>query len=123
MKTLKVKFIRSEDNPSDIMTNVLSPKAIIVGSPTLNNGLLPNIAGFLMYMRGLKPINKIGASFGSFGWSGESVKLLNQSLEDMKIELIEDGIKHKYVPSTDVLAECAEMGRRIGATVKARTTA
>jgi len=108
---------------SDIMTKVLSAKAIIVGSPTLNNGLLPNIAGFLMYMRGLKPINKIGASFGSFGWSGESVKLLNQSLEDMKIELIEDGIKHKYVPSTDVLAECAEMGRRIGATVKARTTA
>ncbi|SHO50566.1 FprA family A-type flavoprotein [Desulfopila aestuarii] len=108
---------------SDIMTKVLSAKAIVVGSPTLNNGLLPNIAGFLMYMRGLKPINKVGASFGSFGWSGESVKLLNQSLEDMKIELIEDGIKHKYVPSTDILAECTEMGRRIGATVKARTTA
>jgi len=108
---------------SDIMTKVLSAKAIVVGSPTLNNGLLPNIAGFLMYMRGLKPINKVGASFGSFGWSGESVKLLNQSLEDMKIELIEEGIKHKYVPGTDVLAECTEMGRRIGATVKARTTA
>ena len=108
---------------SDIMTKVLSAKAIVVGSPTLNNGLLPNMAGFLMYMRGLKPINKVGASFGSFGWSGESVKLLNQSLEDMKIELIEDGMKVKYVPSDDVLAECTEMGRRIGETVKARAKA
>ena len=108
---------------SDIMTKVLEAKAIVVGSPTLNNGLLPNIAGFLMYMRGLRPINKIGASFGSFGWSGESVKLLNGSLEEMKIELIEDGLRHKYVPNADVLTECTEMGRRIGAAVKERASA
>ncbi len=106
---------------SDIMTKVLEAKAIIVGSPTLNNGLLPNIAGFLMYMRGLKPINKVGASFGSFGWSGESVKLLNASLEEMKIELIEDGLKHKYVPDSEVLTECVAMGRRIGEAVKSKT--
>ena len=104
---------------SDIMTKVLTAKAIIVGSPTLNNGLLPNMAGFLMYMRGLKPINKIGASFGSYGWSGESLKLLNTSLEEMKINLIEEGIRHKYVPDNEVLAECAAMGRRIGEAVKA----
>lgn len=104
---------------SDIMTKVLTAKAIIVGSPTLNNGLLPNMAGFLMYMRGLKPINKIGASFGSYGWSGESVKLLNTSLEEMKINLIEEGIRHKYVPDNEVLAACTAMGRRIGEAVKA----
>lgn len=103
---------------SDILTKVLSAKAVIVGSPTLNNGLLPEMAGFLMYMRGLKPLNKIGASFGSFGWSGESVKLLNQSLEDMKIELIEEGLRHKYVPDSEVLTECTAMGRRIGEAVK-----
>lgn len=108
---------------SDIMTKVLTAKAIIVGSPTLNNGLLPNMAGFLMYMRGLKPINKIGASFGSYGWSGESVKLLNTSLEEMKIKVIEDGLRHKYVPDSAVLAECAAMGRRIGEAVKAAAAA
>lgn len=70
-----------------------------------------------MYMRGLKPLNKIGASFGSFGWSGESVKLLNTALEEMKIELIEEGIKHKYVPNDEVLTECIEMGRRVGKAV------
>lgn len=106
---------------SDIMTKVLEAKAIILGSPTLNNGLLPRMAGFLMYMRGLKPTNKVGASFGSFGWSGESVRLLNSSLEEMKVELIEDGLRHKYVPNSEVLAKCVAMGRRIGETVKDRT--
>ncbi len=99
---------------SDVMTQVLSAKAIILGCPTLNNGLLPRMAGFLMYMRGLKPANKLGASFGSFGWSGEAVKLMNTALEEMKIEVIEDGLRLKYVPDDSKLEECIEMGRRIG---------
>ncbi len=99
---------------SDVMTQVLGAKAIILGSPTLNNGLLPRMAGFLMYMRGLKPTNKLGAAFGSFGWSGESVGLMNAALTDMKIEVIEDGLKLKYVPDESKLEECVEMGRRIG---------
>ncbi len=103
---------------SDVMTQVLGAKAIILGSSTLNNGLLPRMAGFLMYMRGLKPTNKVGASFGSFGWSGEAVGLMNSALEQMKIEVIEDGLKLKYVPDDKKLEECLEMGRRIGEKVK-----
>ena len=99
---------------SDVMTQVLGAKAVIIGSSTLNNGLLPRMAGFLMYMRGLKPTNKFGAAFGSFGWSGEAVGLINTALEDMKIELIEDGLRMKYVPDQRKLEECVEMGRRIG---------
>ena len=104
---------------SDIMTQVLDAKAIVLGSSTLNNGLLPRMAGFLMYMRGLKPANKIGAAFGSFGWSGEAVGLLNAAMTDMKIEVIEEGLKHKYVPDSASLAECFAMGRRIGEAIKA----
>lgn len=99
---------------SDVMTQVLGARAIILGSSTLNNGLLPQMAGFLMYMRGLKPTNKIGASFGSFGWSGEAVSLMNEALTDMKIDVIEDGLKLKYVPNEEHLKECVEMGQRIG---------
>lgn len=99
---------------SDVMTEVLGAKAVVIGSPTLNNGLLPRMAGFLMYMRGLKPTNKFGAAFGSFGWSGEAVGLINTALQDMKIDVIEDGLKMKYVPDDRKLEECVEMGRRIG---------
>ena len=99
---------------SDVMTQVLGAKAVVLGSSTLNNGLLPRMAGFLMYMRGLKPTNKFGATFGSYGWSGEAVGLMNTALEDMKIELIEEGLRLKYVPDEHKIEECVEMGRRIG---------
>ncbi len=102
---------------SDVMTEILKARAVILGSSTLNNGLLPRMAGFLMYMRGLKPANKIGASFGSYGWSGEAVNLMNNSLLEMKIEVIEEGLRLKYVPAAEQLEECREMGRRIGQAV------
>ena len=99
---------------SDVMTEVLGAKAVILGCSTLNNGLLPRMAGFLMYMRGLKPTNKFGAAFGSYGWSGEAVGLMNTALQDMRIEVIEDGLRLKYVPNDEKLKECMEMGQRIG---------
>lgn len=103
---------------SEIIARILDAKAVIFGCPTLNNGLMPRMAGFLMYMKGLRPAKKIGAAFGSFGWSGESVKLINKAMEDMKFNIIDDGIKVKYVPRHETLKECVELGKRIGKAVK-----
>jgi flavorubredoxin len=103
---------------SDVMKEVLDASAIILGCPTLNNGLLPRMAGFLMYMRGLRPTNKIGAAFGSYGWSGESVKLLNEAMTEMKFDLVDEGIKVKYVPEAGDLANCVELGRKVGQALK-----
>lgn len=98
---------------SDVMTKVLDARAIILGSSTLNNGILPRMAGFLMYMKGLKPANKFGAAFGSFGWSGEAVGILNSMMEDMKIDLIGEGLRLKYVPTDESIAECRDYGRTL----------
>ncbi|MEE4242651.1 MAG: flavodoxin domain-containing protein [Desulfopila sp.] len=99
---------------SDVMREVLNASAIVLGCPTLNNGLLPRMAGFLMYMRGLRPANKIGAAFGSYGWSGESVKLLNQAMEEMNFDIIDPGFRVKYVPQEEDLQKCVELGRAVG---------
>ena len=99
---------------SDIMTEVLDARAIIVGSPTLNNGLFPTISDFLTYMKGLKPLHKIGAAFGSYGWSGESVKLINNVFEEMKFEVIDPGLKIQYVPNNEGIAACYQLGTKIG---------
>ena len=98
---------------SDIMTDVLDAKAIIVGSPTINNNLYPSIADILAYMKGLKPQNKIAAAFGSYGWSGESIKYINQELEKMKFDIIDPGLKIQYVPDQDGLRACYEFGKKI----------
>ncbi len=103
---------------SEIMTEVLDAAAVIVGSPTINNQLFPTVSDFLTYMKGLKPKNKIGAAFGSYGWSGESVALINQELEAMKFDIIDPGVKIQYVPDQDGKNACLELGRKIGQAIK-----
>jgi flavorubredoxin len=98
---------------SDILTEVLDAGAIIIGSPTLNNGLFPTVSDFLAYMKGLKPLNKIGAAFGSYGWSGEATKFITRELEEMKFNLIDPGIKVQYVPDEKALETCYELGKKI----------
>jgi flavorubredoxin len=104
---------------SEVMTEVFDAKAVVVGSPTLNNQLYPSLADFLTYMKGLKPQNKLGAAFGSYGWSGEAVKMLNNELEAMKFEMIDPGLKIQYVPDKEALQACYELGRKIGKAVLA----
>ena len=63
-----------EEHYSSVMGDVLEAKFIFVGASTLNNNMMPTVAAFLTYMRGLKPKDRIGMAFGSYGWSGEAVK-------------------------------------------------
>jgi flavorubredoxin len=98
---------------SNIITEVLDAGAVIVGSPTFNNGLFPTVSDFLTYMKGLKPKNKIGASFGSYGWSGEAVKLINKELEEMKFDVIDPGVRVQFVPEDKGLDACHELGKKI----------
>jgi len=105
-------------DPTELMAEVLESKGLILGSPTLNNGLLPTVSGFLTYMKGLRPRGKIGAAFGSYGWSGESVKLLNQYLQEIQAEIVHEGIRCKYAPDKEVLAQCEELGRLVAKKIK-----
>jgi len=98
---------------SDIITEVLDAGAVIVGSPTLNNGLFPTVSDFLTYMKGLKPTNKVGAAFGSYGWSGEAVKLINKELEEMKFNVVDPGLRIQYVPDEKGVEACHELGKAI----------
>jgi flavorubredoxin len=115
---VKPIHIRSSHR-SDIMTDVLDAAAVVVGSPTLNNQMFPTVADVLTYMKGLKPVNKIGGAFGSYGWSGESVKQVAAELAAMKFEMIEAGPRLQYVPDGDGIAACIEYGKKIGDAVNA----
>ncbi len=103
---------------SDIMTEVLDCRALVLGSPTLNNGILPRMGDFLTYLKGLRPKGKVGAAFGSFGWSGEAVKHMNEALEAMEIKVIDPGVKVKNVPTDADFDKCKELGAKIAAAVK-----
>ena len=100
---------------SDVVTEILDAGALLVGSSTMNNNMLPGLANVLTYLKGLKPQNLIGAAFGSYGWTGEAVGQINEILSAMKVELISDGIKVRYVPDDDTLKQCFEFGKQVAA--------
>ena len=105
---------------SDIMTEVLDAGAVIVGSPTLNNGLFPTIADILTYMKGLKPLNKVAAAFGSYGWSGEAVKLINEQFEAMKFNVVHPGVRVQYVPDDAAKEACRELAKKVAQALPAK---
>ncbi len=105
---------------SDVITEILDARAVVVGSSTLNNGMLPLVADMLCYMKGLRPADKIGFAFGSYGWSGEAVKLITDMLGEMKIKVVDDGIRVKFTPTHEDFKKCAELGRKVGQEIKNR---
>lgn len=103
---------------NDALVEVHQSGAVIVGSPTLNNGMLPSLLPVLGEMKGLRFQNKIGAAFGSYGWSGQSVKLLEEYLTSSGVKLIREGIRFKWQPKPEELDECRAFGREIAEAVK-----
>ena len=98
---------------SDIITEIHNAGAVLVGSPTLNNGLFPTVADFLCYMKGLRPANKVAGVFGSHGWSGEAVKLIRQELEAAKCQVIDPPVKSVFAPDDEVISACDDLARRV----------
>jgi len=93
---------------SDIMTDVLTSKYLIVGSPTINNQMMPTIAGFLSYLKGLRPVNHKGFAFGSYGWGGQSIAMVEEELKSAGVEIILEKIRVANVPTAAQLDEIAE---------------
>jgi flavorubredoxin len=113
-KGIKVKMMpMSETHRSEVAYEVLEAGALLVGSSTLNNNIMPQMADAMTYLKGLRPANLIGAAFGSYGWSGESVRYLEEILKEMKVEIAVPAVMAKHVPDDSVLAKCQELGKTI----------
>lgn len=99
-----------ETHRSDVVTEVLEAKAVLVGSPALNNHVYPTVAGFLAYLRGLKPYGKLGAAFGSLGWSGGAVRFVEEQLKLGGLELLEGAPQCSFKPTAEEWREAYEFG-------------
>ena len=108
----------SETHNSDVITDLLEARAVLVGSPTLNNGLFPTVASFLAYMKGLKPKQKIGAAFGSYGWGGGAKRAAETELKASGVELVESDLDFQYRPTEEELQRSVTFGREIAKKVK-----
>jgi flavorubredoxin len=114
---VKLLKLRSAEN-TDIVTEILNSKAVIVGSPTLNQQMFPSLGAFLTYITGLKPKGKIWSFFGSYGWSKGAVKSMTEMAKKAGFEVIDSGLEVKYVPNQEDLKKCFEFGKQIAIKIK-----
>jgi len=103
---------------SDVITDVQDSKLVLIGSPTLNNGMLPSVGGFLTYLKGLKPRNRVGFVFGSYGWGGQAVKEIQKILESLSWDLPFDSVNINYIPDEDELNNLKNIGNKLGEYIK-----
>ena len=96
---------------SDIIEEMLEAKGILLGSPTLNNGMFPSLGDFLTYLRGLRPKGKIFGLFGSYGWGGGAVKEMRKHLEQEKFEIWEKELPVQFVPDPEELKSAIQFGK------------
>ena len=110
-------FNAAHTDKNDILTEVFHSRAVLVGSPTINNGYSYAIAGILEMIKGLKLKKKKGAAFGSYGWSGEGIKLITEHLKAAGIEPVNDGIRTLWVPDQDALEQSRQFGKEFMAQI------
>ena len=95
---------------SAIMTEVANSGIVAFGAPTMNNRMYPAMADVLCYVRGLRPQNKLGFAFGSYGWSGEGAKHIAAELEAMGMEQIVEPLQVKFMPTEEELEKARAAG-------------
>lgn len=112
-----------ENHCSMVMNELADSSALILGSSTRNNMPLVNLLGVINNVKGLKPKNLVGAAFGSYGWSGESPKMINDELAAMGVEIVAEPVKAYFGPNEAELKACFELGRKVGLALKEKVNA
>jgi anaerobic nitric oxide reductase flavorubredoxin len=105
-------FNLAKTDKNDVITEIFKSKAILVGSPTINRGILVSVAGILEEINGLKFKNKKAAAFGCYGWSGESTKVISENLSSAGFDLVDEGLRTLWNPDGDSIVQCNEYGKK-----------
>jgi flavorubredoxin len=113
------KLLRaSTTDTNDMIAEAAKVRGLILGSPTVNRVALPDMVKFVHEMVSLRPSGKVGAAFGSFGWSGEAAGELESQLKAMNVAIAADPLRLKWVPDQGEAVACREFGRKVGEAIK-----
>lgn len=113
-QNVEVEFFRIHDSDlTEIVTEILEARAVIVGSSTLNTLMFPSVSSFLTYIAGLKHRGKLWAFFGSYGWGGGAVRQMVETAKKAGFEVHEPILEVKYVPTKEELEKCFMFGKEI----------
>ncbi len=92
--------------------------AIAIGSSTFHYRMLPPMEKFIESLEKAKIKAKIGAAFGSYGWSGEAPVMIAEKMREIGINVIDPVLRVQYQPTEKDLEECKRLGKDIAVKVK-----
>jgi flavorubredoxin len=102
-----------KSNLTHIATEVLDAAAVAFGSATLNRSMMPMAAATLNYLQGLRPLNKVGVAFGSYGWGRGGAEAIDETLRKMDWEILREPMRVRYRPTAEQLDECRQIGKSL----------
>ncbi|MDG6243018.1 MAG: FprA family A-type flavoprotein [Methanolobus sp.] len=114
---VRLRHLRKNDW-SMTMKELMDASVVAIGSPTMNNGMFFTIAGFLNYMKGLRPKDKKYFLFGSYGWGGGAIKAMEKEMEDARFELVMESMQVKFRPYEEDKEACRNIGYKLGEIAK-----
>ncbi|MDD2554267.1 MAG: flavodoxin domain-containing protein, partial [Desulfotomaculaceae bacterium] len=106
-------FNLAKNDANDVITEVFRSKTVVIGSPTMSNNILHSVAGFIHLMKLLRFKGKKAAAFGCYGWSGESVKVLNESMANAGFEVVSEGYRNHWNPDVESQKAAIDFGKTI----------
>ena len=118
MKEVGVEVL-SERTVSAKADDLVDADAVVLGAPTYHHDLIASMKTFLFEMEKANLKGKVGTAFGSYGWSGESVQMMTDTMKHIfGMNVIEPGLKMLRRPSEDGLKQCQEFGRKVAEKIK-----
>lgn len=103
-------FDVAQSDRTEVISQMLDAKAFMIGSSTHDNDMLPTIAGFLEFLKGLKPKNRITCAFGSYGWAGGAVASIEKKLRESGLEIAQPSISCRFYPDEGEVKHFYEYG-------------
>jgi flavorubredoxin len=113
-------FDISQSDRTEVVKELLDAKAFLLGSSTHDNDMLPAMAGFLEFLKGLRPKNRLAAAFGSYGWSGGAVANIEKEIKDTGIEMAAPSVSARFMPDAKDMENCYNLGKEIAAKISRR---
>jgi flavorubredoxin len=92
--------------------------ALVLGSPTRNTQVGPDMRKFLTLIARIAPGKTVGGAFGSYGWSGEAPQRLEDALRGSQVRVAAPAVRCKLDPDTTGLQACRALGRAIAEQAK-----
>jgi anaerobic nitric oxide reductase flavorubredoxin len=106
-------FNLAKSDENDLITEVFKSKTVVIGSPTISNSILHSVAGFIHLMKELRFKGKKAAAFGCYGWSGESVKVICELMENAGFEVFTEGYKNQWNPDFNSQQAAVDFGKKL----------